>query len=112
VRASGRGRPFREVASWTPSGPVDFRTLLPLPDGRTLLAWSPEDRDFEDPDRLVAAEIDAQGRIGPEQTIAVGARAGDFDGFALRRIGTKRAALVWTERSKGTKRWRIALTGR
>ncbi|HEX8073952.1 MAG TPA: hypothetical protein VF545_03130 [Thermoleophilaceae bacterium] len=114
ARASGRGRRFREVASWTAPEPVDFRTLLPLADGRTLLAWATEDRDFVKPDRLRAAVIDAKGRIGPAQTIAVADREGELDGFELRRLGANRAALVWTElrKGKGAKRVRIALTAR
>jgi hypothetical protein len=85
---------------------VSFRTFLPLADGRTLLAWSTEDRNHSDPDQLLAAMVDAKGNIGPAQRIAVG----DLDGFALRRVGANRGALVWTERRKGTKRFRIALT--
>ena len=108
LRARGRGRPFREVATWRAPADVSFRTFLPLADGRTLLAWSTQDRNFVEPERLLAAVVDAKGKIGPAQRIAVG----DLGGFALRRVGANRGALVWTERRKGTKRLRIVLTGR
>jgi hypothetical protein len=112
LRASAPGRPFREVARWTAPGSVDFRTLLPLADGRTLVAWATEDPNRVEPDRLIAAEIDPSGRIGPEQTIVVGANGQDLLGFALRRLGSNRAALVWTESGKGKKRVRAALAPR
>ena len=112
LRASGRGRPFREVATWTAPASVGFRTLLPLADGRTLLAWSTEDRELAEPDRLHAAVIDAGGKIGPEQRIAGAAKDVHLDGFALRRLGANRAALVWTELQGSTKRVRVAVTPR
>jgi hypothetical protein len=112
LRASGPGRPFREVASWPAPGAVDFRTLLPLADGRTRVAWATEDPNSAAPDRLMAAEIDPSGRIGPEQTIAVAANGQDLLGFALRRLGSNRAALVWTESGNGKKRVRVALAAR
>jgi hypothetical protein len=110
VRASRPGGPFREAASWTPPKSADFATLLPLRDGRTVVVWEIHDPDSVKPDRLMAAVINADGKTGPAQTIAVSARGPDFDGIALRRIGGNRAALVWTERHSGKKRLRIAFT--
>ncbi len=108
LRASGRGRPFREVATWRAPADVSFRSFLPLVDGRTLLVWSTQDRNFVEPERLRAAVVIAKGKIGSPQRVAVG----DLGGFALRRVGANRGALVWTERREGTKRVRIALTPR
>jgi hypothetical protein len=111
ARASAARRPFREVASWTPPGSANFRRLLPLADGRTLLAWATQDRIGAEPDRLLAAVIDARGKIGPEQTIATAPQY-RLDGFQLRRLGANRAALVWTESGPVKKRVRIALMPR
>jgi hypothetical protein len=99
--------------NWAVPASATFRTVVPLADGRTLLAWATEDRDSVEPDRLMAAVIDAHGKVGPEQTIAVvPAKDGDLDGFELRRLGANRAALVWTEGRKGKKRFRVAVTAR
>jgi hypothetical protein len=111
ARASRPGRPFREVASWTAPEFAAFRAMVPLHDGRTLVAWATYDPDVVKPDRVMAAVINAHGRIGPTQTIAV-AKGTNFDGFALRRLGASRAALVWTEGHGPRKRIRIASTGR
>jgi hypothetical protein len=77
-----------------------------------VVVWEIHDPDSVKPDRLMAAVINANSKIGPAQTIAVSAHGPDFDGIALRRVGGDRAALVWTERHGGKKRLRIAFTRR
>jgi hypothetical protein len=111
ARASRPGGAFRDAASWTRPTSADFGILLPLRDGRTVVVWEIHDPDFVKPDRLMAAVINANRKIGPAQTIAVSARGPDFDGVALRRLGGgNRAALVWTQRHGAKKRLRIAFT--
>jgi hypothetical protein len=109
MRASRAGGPFRETASWTSPEFALFTRLLPLADGRTVVGWSTFDPVGNGPERLMAAVIDARGKIGPTQTMAVGPA---FDGgVALRRLGRNRAALVWTDSShKGKVLIRMALT--
>jgi hypothetical protein len=113
MRARRPGGAFREAVSWMKPKSADWGTVLPLRDGRTVAAWEIHDPDLVKPDKLKAAMINAHGKMGAAQTIAVSARGPDFDGFALRRIGGgNRAALVWTQRHGSKKRIRIAFTRR
>jgi hypothetical protein len=108
MRANRAGGPFGEAASWTSPEFALFTRLLPLADGRTVVGWSTYDPVGDGPERLMAAVIDARGKIGPTQTMAVGPA---FDGGAtLRRLGRNRAALVWTDSQRGKVRLRMALT--
>jgi hypothetical protein len=111
VRASRPGGPFRGALSWTPPKSSAFGTMLPLRDGRTVVVWEIHDPDLVKPDKLKAAVINANRKVGPAQTIAVSARNLGF-GIALRRLGGNRAALVWTERQGKKKRIRVAFTRR
>lgn len=104
------GGQIRAVARWAPPQNAHFAGLAPLRDGRTALAWEVSDQDHTKPDRLMAAMIGANGKVGSPQTIAVSARGADFNGVALRRVGGARAALVWTQYRAGKKRVRIAIT--
>lgn len=109
MRAGRAGGQFRETATWTASDSTLFNRLLPLADGRTVVGWTTYDQTGNGPERLMAAVIDAHGRIGPTQTMAVGPRG--FSGLVgFRRLGRSRAALVWTSTRKGKLLIRMALT--
>jgi hypothetical protein len=105
MRARHAGGPFREAASWTPPEHALFTKLVPLADGRTVVGWSTYDPLGNAPERLMAAVIDAGGKIGPTQTMAVG-----FGSIGLRRLGRNRAAFLWTKSHKGKVLIRMALT--
>jgi hypothetical protein len=112
VRARRAGGRFRAAVTWTPPKSADWGRLLPLRSGRTVAVWEVHDPDLVKPDKLKAALIGRNRKIGPAQTIAVSARGPDFDGVALHRLAGKRAALVWTKRHGRKKRVRIAFTTR
>jgi hypothetical protein len=112
VRAHRAGGRFRAAVTWTPPKSADWGRLLPLRSGRTVAVWEIHDPDLVKPDKLKAAVIGRNRKMGPAQTVAVSARGPDFDGVALHRLAGKRAALVWTQRHGRKKRVRIAFTMR
>ena len=110
MRASRPGGRFHGALSWTPPKPAEYGSMLPLRDGRTVVVWEVRDPNLVKQDKLKAAVIDAHGRVGRAQTIALSARGRALGGTALHRLGGNRAALVWTETYRGKKHLRVAFT--
>jgi hypothetical protein len=110
VRASRPGGRFHGALSWTPPKPAEYGSMLPLRDGRTVVVWQIRDPNLVKPDKLKAAVIDAHGRVGRAQTIAVSAPGRALGSTALHRLGGNSAALVWTETNRGKKHLRVAFT--
>ena len=103
--ASAAGRGFRQIAAHTFAEAVDFHVLEPLSGGRTLVVWNDHDPATNSTHRILAAVMDRNGQLGPQQTVAsTGAFMVDY---SLQRLGPKDHLLTWWEETKTKRRLRV-----